>query len=30
MIENMTVSPELHIRIKANDQHIETLSNNKS
>ena len=29
MIENMTVSPELHIRIRANDQHIETLSNNK-
>ncbi len=29
MIENMTVSPELHIRIKANDQHIESLSNNK-
>ncbi|WP_276482189.1 PAS domain-containing protein [Paraflavitalea pollutisoli] len=29
MIENMTVSPELRIRIKANDQHIESLSNNK-
>lgn len=29
MIENMTVSPDLNIRIKANDQHIETLSNNK-
>lgn len=29
MIENMTVSPELNIRIKANDQHIEMLSNNK-
>ncbi len=29
MIENMTVSPELRIRIKANDHHIETPSNNK-
>lgn len=29
MIENMTVSPDLRIRIKANDQHIESLSNNK-
>jgi two-component system sensor histidine kinase UhpB len=29
LIENLTVSPELKIRIKANDQHIETYSNNK-
>jgi two-component system sensor histidine kinase UhpB len=29
MIENMTISPELSIRIKANDQHIEDFSNNK-
>src|SRR5690606_31189859 len=29
MIENMTISPELSIRIRANDQHIENLSNNK-
>lgn len=29
LIENLTVSPELKIRIKANDQHIENMSNNK-
>lgn len=29
MIENLTITPELTIRIKANDQHIEDLSNNK-
>lgn len=29
MIENITVSPDLKIKIKANDQHIESLSNNK-
>lgn len=29
MIENITVSPDLRIKIKANDQHIESLSNNK-
>lgn len=29
MIENMTVSPELKIKIKANDPHIENISNNK-
>jgi two-component system sensor histidine kinase UhpB len=29
MIENLTVSPELSIRIKANDPHIENLTNNK-
>lgn len=29
MIENISVSSELHIRIKANDEHIESLSNTK-
>jgi two-component system sensor histidine kinase UhpB len=29
LIENLTVSPELKIRIRANDQHIEHMSNNK-
>jgi two-component system sensor histidine kinase UhpB len=29
LIANITVSPGLHIRIKANDQHIESLHNNK-
>ncbi len=29
MIENMTVSPGLKIKIKANDPHVESLSNNK-
>jgi two-component system sensor histidine kinase UhpB len=29
MIGNITVSPGLNIRIKANDQHIESLTNNK-
>lgn len=29
LIENLTVSPEIKIRIKANDQHIEDVSNNK-
>jgi two-component system sensor histidine kinase UhpB len=29
MIENLTISDDLIIRIKANDQHIEDLSNNK-
>ena len=29
MIENMTVTPGLKIRIRANDPHIESLSNNK-
>jgi two-component system sensor histidine kinase UhpB len=29
LIENLTVSPELKVKIKANDQHIEEISNNK-
>lgn len=29
LIENLTVSPELNIKIKANDHHIENVSNNK-
>jgi len=29
LIENLTVSPEITIKIKANDQHIENVSNNK-
>ncbi|WP_205511863.1 hybrid sensor histidine kinase/response regulator [Longitalea arenae] len=29
LIENLTVSPELKIKIKANDNHIENMSNNK-
>ena len=29
LIENLTVSPEINIKIKANDQHIENVSNNK-
>lgn len=29
MIENLTVSPGLNIRIKATDEHIESISNNK-
>jgi two-component system sensor histidine kinase UhpB len=29
LIENLTIAPELKIKIKANDQHIENVSNNK-